>query len=316
MSWFRPNKDTKYKLVNDDEYETSDDHTLLNEEENEKENEDIVNNKYKIKNYIENIYKFLGDKYCFVSGAFVIEDDQQDLLALLQSVKNYSLKLLGTSLMYSHTKYKLSGQQIYEIHFSDKYNFILNCRCTSVDDHISRPVRNIKWYPFNTSDKKYIYLKLENYPTKTLGHLLEAKDRYGKGKKQQCVKSRREDCDKEKEDGEQCRYRSADPNKPFESYETILIEGVTHNALETYVRKGDEEFIPQVLNDYLIYNNDKNLLFEYDEATNSVSIRKEISSGGRKYTRNRNKKKKKNNKRTRNRNRNRNKKTCRYYQKI
>jgi len=264
MPWFKPKEE--YKLLDETDTSTDEDTTL--------------GNKYKIKNYIENIYKFLGDKYCFVSGAFVIQDDQQHLLTLLQSVKNHSLKMLGTAVIYSHTKYKAPGQEMYEIHFPDKYNFILNCKCTGLDEHIYRPVRNIKWYPFNANGNNYIYLKLENYATKTVGHVLEAKDRYGKGKKIACVKSRREDCDKEKETGEQCRYKDAEPDKPFESPEKIIINGVEHIVLETHGRKGDEAFIPQVLNDYLIDNNEDTLNFYYNVDNNSVSIQSELPSGG------------------------------------
>ena len=299
MSWFKPND--KYKLINQDEDEDEDEESVDSQSRSSQSDDELVdsqsrssqsdddgdtpNNKYKIKNYIENIYKFLGDKYCFVSGAFVIEDDQQDLLELLQSVKNYSLKLLGTKVIYTHTKYKAPGQNMSEIHFSDKYKFKLSCKCTDLNEYISRPVRNIKWYPFTTNRKNYIYLKLETHGTKTLGHVIEARVRYGPGKKIECVKSRREDCDREKESGEQCRYKLADPNKPFESPETIIIEGERHNALETYTRKGDEEFIPQALNDYLIANNDKNLLFSYDSTNNSVSIQKEVQGGVRKRSR-------------------------------
>jgi len=272
MPWFKPKEE--YKLLDETDNSTADDYYDSTDEDT------TLGNKYKIKNYIENIYKFLGDKYCFVSGAFVIQDDQQHLLTLLQSVKNHSLKMLGTAVIYSHTKYKAPGQEMYEIHFSDKYNFILNCKCTGLDEHIYRPVRNIKWYPFNANGNNYIYLKLENYATKTLGHLLEAKDRYGKGKKIACVKSRREDCDKEKETGEQCRYKDAETNKPFESPEKIIINGVEHIVLETHGRKGDEAFIPQVLNDYLIDNNDMNLLFNYNADNNSVSIQSKLPSGG------------------------------------
>ena len=278
MPWFTSKEE--YKLLNEKDDSTGDDHDSTGDDHDSIDEDAQLSNKYKIKNYIENIYKFLGDKYCFVSGAFVIQDDQQHLLTLLQSVKNHSLKMLGTSVIYSHTKYKAPGQEMYEIHFPDKYNFILNCKCSGLDEHIYRPVRNIKWYPFNSNGNNYIYLKLENYATKTLGHLLEAKDRYGKGKKIACVKSRREDCDKEKETGEQCRYKDAEPNKPFESPEKIIINGIEHIVLETHDRKGDEEFIPQVLNDYLIDNNNKNLLFNYNADNNSVSIQLKLPRGG------------------------------------
>jgi hypothetical protein len=133
-------------------------------------------------------------------------------------------------------------------------------------DDITRPVRNLKWYPFTENDKKFIYLKLEDYPTFTLGHFLDAFKRYGKGKAATCIKSRREDCELDKAG---CRFGSANP---FESPEYIIFGGEKHEIKETYTREGDEFFIPLELNNYLLAHNNNTLRFEYSDNSVTISI--------------------------------------------
>ena len=195
--------------------------------------------------------------------------------------------------MYSHTKYKLSGQQIYEIHFSDKYNFILNCRCTSVDDHISRPVRNIKWYPFEDNGRKYMYIKLEDSKTFSVAHAVDMYKRYGPGKTKQCIKSRREDCNKEKLTGEPCTYLKTqnpieDNREPFNSPNMIKLPDIASpvQIKENYYRQGDEMFIPQELNTYLLGHIGYNLKFQHEDDTVNVSV----LSGGKSIRKNKTRK--------------------------
>lgn len=256
-------------------------------------------NKLNIINYFKNIYKFLGEKYCFISGAFVIEDNLENLLNLLKSVHNHSLKILGLTFAYTHNKYNKNNMEtLNEIHIDDKkYDFVVKCKClnSSEENLVERIIRNIKWYKFTQNQNKYIYVKLEDYPTFSLEHKKQAKQRYGIGKEATCLLTRREDCDKDegKSSGEGCRYNkkiSTEINKPFETPEKIIIDDSIYTITETYKRQGDEVFIPQVLNDYLMKNNNPTIKldFEYNNENNSIIVKNfDAFVGGKRATRKR-----------------------------
>ena len=53
-----------------------------------------------INNYLSHLYGYLGDAYCFLSGAFVIQDPDSKLFELLQNTNKKKRKLLQ-----SHTTY-------------------------------------------------------------------------------------------------------------------------------------------------------------------------------------------------------------------
>ena len=319
----------------------------------------VNQNKLILKKYIEEIYKFLGEKYCFVSGAFVIEDTDKKLFKLLNSSidvqlsKTFSeifkkmsplslpipakLKKVLKPLTETHANYLPPEVKMFETHMLGEYKIMLNCKCEEkltteekltpeeevtaeeeeefIDDiiaetgeinyvledveedittsggggqeNITRPVRNIKWYSFtekdiNDKDINFIYFKLEDYPTFTKGHFMDAFKRYGKGKAGVCVKSRREDCELDK-DG--CRFDEKTYENVFESPNSVIIEGKKHDIIETYIRKGDEFFIPAVLNDYLLENiNLKNINIENIFRFNHVDNVVEISIGTRHLT--------------------------------
>jgi hypothetical protein len=314
---------------------------------------DKAESKKKLKKYIEKIYKFLGDKYCFVSGAFVIEDADKKLLSLLKPSIDFNISKAFTHLyryfnapmpailtdivktpMETHAIYLSAKQHMYETHMLKENAIRITCKCPSntpveketeeteeiintivedlpwiEEDYVledeedyeleggtngieSRPVHNIKWYPFKQNNTNYIYLKLEDFPTLTRGHFKDAFKRYIKGKVPTCIKSRREDCEKDK--FEPCRHKS--PENPFESPSSFKIDEKEYLILETYERKGDEFFIPAELNDYLLENIDATLNFTYED--NRVTITKP-ARGGRRIRRTKNKKRTKRDKHTR-----------------
>lgn len=312
-----------------------------------------------LKKYIEEIYKFLGEKYCFVSGAFVIEDTDKKLFELLNSSIDVKLsetfkkiplplpiparlKKVLKPLTETHANYLPPKGKMFETHMLGEYKIMLNCKCEEestieekltpeeevtpeekltpeeeafIDDiiaetgelnyvleedittsggggqeNITRPVRNIKWYSFTEKDVihekdiNFIYFKLEDYPTFTKGHFMDAFKRYGKGKAGVCVKSRREDCELDK-DG--CRFDEKTYENVFESPTSVIIEGKKHDIIETYIRKGDEFFIPAVLNDFLLENiNLKNILhFHHLDDAVEISIgTRHLTVRSRKHT--------------------------------
>jgi len=258
--------------------------------------------KQKVVDYIKQIYRFLGDKYCFVSGGFVIQDDDNALLQLLHPLDDKILKYP----LQSHTAFKNTKEEdMFEIHVPSKeYNLTSSCKCA--DGTVTeRPVQNIKWYPFIDNDKKFIYLKLEDHPTIDIGHAIQAISRYGLGQSNtSCVDTRREDCEKDKSG---CKYKT-DELTPTRTYETITIDGVVCSSDETYTRKGDEFFIPCCVNNYLLDNVNREIQFVVTDNNISMSISSGVepivvepivvqpSVGGRKSKKNKkmNKKTKKN----------------------
>ena len=339
--------------------------------------------KVAIKHYLQHIYKYLDVKYCFVSGAFVIEDADGELLALMEAAPKHKV-IARTHDVYLDRKTTI----MYETHFPDKYEFIVTCKCDAEEikvktvkrvtekstkkkvgiedarrlleellaaekkekkaetlrrseadyvleeegenvdkakllaevdekeykeedkvsndfirnnydefvaafaaaleqhDTVSRPVRNIKWYPF-IDKKRYMYIKLEDSETISIAHLMDMYRRYGPGKALQCVKSRREDCFKEKATGEICRFDVATDKRreketAFDSPKTITLPDQPKTAIairETYDRKGDEMFIPQELNTFLLRNKDAEVTFTYDAKSEHVTVKKQ--RGGR-----------------------------------
>ena len=227
-----------------------------------------------IKNYIENIMKFLGRKYCFINGAFVIEDNDDNLHELLFSVKN---NILSKSIQ-SHTKYKSKYDKMYEIHMSDNE---INIKCFCDEHYISfaeRKIHNIKWYSFTENSNKFIYLKLESSAkTKSLSHIANATSRYIlKNSNTSCVIPRREDCEKDKTG---CIFNKEHEN-PFYIPNTIILNNESPSEIfETYTRSGDEVFIPTHLSNFVLLNSSNELLFTHSNNGNTVSIEVKISGG-------------------------------------
>ena len=174
--------------------------------------------------YIENITKYLGDKYCFVSGAFVVADPNGKLYNLLRPGAGSSAHLNLPGITASHralskinpnplaqnktfAQSNLSLTTAGDIHIDKrmyenkfKNSITIKCKCPLSPDEISeRTFEIVKWYQFVGIDNKiYIYFKLEDHPTLCWAHTREAIKTYTlkKGNKS-CVMARREDCKKD-----------------------------------------------------------------------------------------------------------------------
>jgi hypothetical protein len=183
-------------------------------EEQIKTSNNPVNNTNKrlLKKYIENLYKYLGDSYCFVSGAFVIADPDEKLYTILKN----SITLNLTSLkLTSHTKFKKQEEQIieniiaepsspkttdtniYENWMLGDLTYEMKCKCKhDQEGYTTRPARNVKWYQFLGVDNNlYIFLKLEDWGSIHPNHVIQAVNKYLLNRSNEsCADSRREDC--------------------------------------------------------------------------------------------------------------------------
>lgn len=208
--------------------------------------------------YIQDIYQYLGDKYCFLSGAFVIEDTNQNLFNLLNSnPKTHLFESLGSHLLYNQHKLKPKDAEYYLYETKLGKTIQISCKCedNTID---SREFRSIKWYKFSENNKHFIYLKVESAPTISLQHGYEAFKTYALRKStKSCREPRREDCKK------QCLYVSdKSPN-----YDKIIFNTSDEREItDTYARKGDEMFIPNDVNEYILQNIDtSDPLFAYND---------------------------------------------------
>jgi len=237
-----------------------------------------------INNYLKQLYAYLGHAYCFLSGAFIIQDDNGILFELLQNTNKKKRRLLQ-----SHTTY-FQGKEnpnpdlaFYETIFNNK--LVINCSCNDKEPD-TRDVRSIKWYKFIDNGISFIYLKPESSPTITTRHAFEAINRYVVGNPNvSCRIPRREDCYKDKTG---CIF-TGDKDKTSKNYNAILYkrEGDTYynqEAIqETYNRKGDEVFIPSIINTYIVNNIDHIGIFEYGVDKNDIILVNPINiAGGKK----------------------------------
>ena len=235
-----------------------------------------------INNYLEQLYFYLGDQFCFLSGAFVIEDTDDKLLKVLMNTKPQEFTY---NIIQSHTTYfqgkKSKTNNNKQFYYDDQSGFTrttnmygfyettlkiphnIDCKCsnkTSNETSNKKQIKSMKWYKFEQNNKSFIFLKLEDNPTQSIPHLFDAVKRYGLKKPNvSCRIPRREDCNKEKN----CQFTDTDPDKiqPGQNYDKIeyniygspvvMTDAIVPNA---YHRKGDEVFIPSIINDYILKN--------------------------------------------------------------
>ena len=252
-----------------------------------------------IYNYLKHLYAYLGDTYCFLSGAFIIQDDHGSLFEILQNTN----KKKRTKLLQSHITYFQGNENphpdfaFYETILNNK--LIISCSCRDKEPD-TRFVRSMKWYKFIDNGLSFIYLKPESSPTITTRHAFEALNRYVIGNPNvSCRIPRREDCYKDKTG---CIFIGNEVESS-KNYNAILYtrEGETDYTQEplqeTYNRKGDEVFIPSTINTYILNNITNTSIFEYDFDKNEIMLVNPISIvGGKKriYKRTRKSKKGKN----------------------
>jgi hypothetical protein len=217
------------------------------------------NHKLLIKNYIKSLYGYLGEKYCFTSGAFVIQDDSNKLFTLLTENKQDYHKLIKG--IRSHGTYKNSpSDPVYETHLSKLNNSIYELRCNVRNEFIH--VKNVKWYPFEQNGHKFMYLKLERYGTITGLHAIAYLTVSGKKEKDLNHPFRREDC---KDFKTKCRYDKPPfiGKNPFENWNKVVIDGHTYPVVEEYERRGDDVFIPEEVSTYIIDHIHDELIFKF-----------------------------------------------------
>ena len=215
--------------------------------------------------YMANLHDYLGP-YCFISGSFVVEDDNQKLQQFLFKCKPTTINYFKSHAKFQHDK----SQPIYEC----SINIVLTC--TGCDDSDKpMPILNLKWYPF-FQGKWYVYLKMERYPTfysksvmPNLDHAQKYAERHFFGKiKDHCVK-KREDCE---DDSDGCHPETNKIN--FDSYKLDTQEPV--NIVESHKRMGDEFFIPLGVSEYLL--SPQKMMFTYASNTVTISPAKDIFS--------------------------------------
>ena len=207
--------------------------------------------------YMANLHDYLGP-YCFISGAFVVEDFNKKLQTFL-----FSCNPTTNNYFKSHDKFQDDkSKPIYECGI----NIVLTCTgCDPSDKPV--PILNVKWYPF-FQGKWYVYLKMERYPTFTKRGLLDTNhaqkyvERHLFGKiKDHCVK-KREDCE---DDSDGCHPETNKQN--FHSY--ALEQNPPVNIVESHQRMGDEFFIPLGVSEYFL-THPKKMMFTH--VSNTVTI--------------------------------------------
>ena len=231
-----------------------------------------------IYNYLKHLYAYLGNTYCFLSGAFIIQDND----SLFEHLRNTNNKKKRSKILQSHTTYFQGNENphpelaFYETILTNK--LVVNCSCPDKEEPDTRVIQSIKWYKFINNDISFIYLKPESHPTLDIQHVWEAFNRYGlNNPNTSCRIPRREDC--KKDNGCIFTGNEAETSK---NYNAILYkrEGETDYSREpiqeTYDRKGDEVFIPSTINTYILNNIDESNIFDYDQndiiLVNPISI--------------------------------------------
>ena len=276
--------------------------------------------------YIDNLYKYLGKGYCFTKGTFIIGDNSSNLYSLLKNDIDRNNKLtineLG-ALLSSHLSLRNQSIEIeksnvekidskmYENHI---YKKKISCLCNdNIAENIS--VRNVKWYQFLGKDtNKYIFFKLEGYPTVSPKHGVRAIKHYFSRPTKSCVDNRREDChgpcngpasdenedededENEEEEDEDNEGEDEDDTQKLYSvgggtccsvvkyqYSTYSIDGKEKKIEETYGRIGDEILVPNEINDFIIKHMDSvKMTFDETEKENIyLTVERPRPNGGK-----------------------------------
>jgi len=210
--------------------------------------------------YIQLLYQYLNViQLCFTAGSFIIEDNEEKLLYLLLQSSTYNLRGFSSHESFGPVKIektvnkiKFTCERVCETNIVGKFNndpVNISCSYSGLSD--SRNIRNIKWYQFINKENniKFIFFKLETRPTQDFIHAINGYNHYVRQKATKTVfQSRREDCNKT-DDG--CGYTKADFKKDIT--ELVFDDGEKIEIIENYgERIGDEFFIPQKLNEFLI----------------------------------------------------------------
>jgi hypothetical protein len=251
--------------------------------------------------YLLNLHNYLG-KYCFLFGAYVIEDDDQKLRTFLNGFIPYPIPVM------THYAFITDESEMYELYPS----LVLECNgCYGEKEPIV--IRNLKWYPFKSKGKTFVYMKLEGWPTISMLHTTEAFKRYilNIAKSDRCGTTR-EDCapatkidnictpEDDRKDRRKstckakvCRLATSSQvselskvselsdseknlkiselSKPH-NFDTYQIDGNSQVKIneDVYERKGDEFFIPKDVSHYLIDNAGKRMEYTYTDTNVTI----------------------------------------------
>ena len=232
----------------------------------------------KIQTYLTHLFKYITPKYCFVSGAFVIQDNHLKLYNILKSYYKLAKRYpaFASHLKYSNkTKVVNSANPYLKEVIFEKGRVSVTCDSAVKSEGITRHFRMVKWYKFNQTKggkrNTYIYLKPETSSGSNnrehVGNFMSKKENTKKiplaaersprskspsrrhGNNPDYLLYRREDCDNPKYAS--CQYSSA-KKQPYEFYANTHISGKTVSNVETYKRQGDEVFIPNEVSDFLV----------------------------------------------------------------
>jgi hypothetical protein len=235
----------------------------------------------KLNYYLQNLHNYLG-KYCFLYGAFVVEDDEEK--TLYNFLLPYNSRRIPTFTHGSFTKDPFMKDM--------DISLLITCKgCYGPDGKVF--VKNCKWYPFSqvikdkeqkSITKNYVYLKFERASSYTFSHWYAAYERYAlKLSKDNRCPPRREDCKKDndhkcKEEDDRIGRSKCNPEacriNEIHNFTTYSINDVEIlNIQENYERKGDEMFIPLGVSKYFLDNISKKINFTH--AGDNVDIRVE-----------------------------------------
>jgi hypothetical protein len=241
-----------------------------------------------LQKYCQFLYKYLIDtNTCFVKGSFVIDDEKGFLKYLLGLFKNKKIKSVipRTHAGFGPSKRGLceSRSGICEIHLKD---FFVNTACPNEKE--TQTKTNIKFYFFNNIDNqdeknrnpnRFMFFKLERFPTLNLKHTILAAKRYSTMFTQK-EKQRREDCSVEDAcvcTNDACHQKYVDD--PIAS--KLQGESECNYNYDTHKRIGDEYFISSYINEKifkLIMNNVTDFKFEACGETTG-GYKKKLNSG-------------------------------------
>jgi hypothetical protein len=211
----------------------------------------MTNTLPQIQKYVKSLFTYL-DVFCFVSGAFVIEDHStKKLYNLLNSAPDKYTFNLSKFKLLTHDQYMTADSILMEIHMED-YPIVITCNNGIINNdkppcEQQNTFLNIKWYSFTQRGRTFIYLKPETFPSTSISHFNEAISRYiFKKPNSSCIQPRREDCNKDKA----CKYTTATSNdsddQPYRMFKTTIIGDKMYNNKEKYSRQGDEAYIEAV----------------------------------------------------------------------
>lgn len=217
--------------------------------------------------FVAFLYKLLRDlKQCFLSGAFVVEDRDQQLFKLLLQAKSRE-RYPGRTKAGTHRKFMNSdamcsnwtaqqtraacGKQ-FEISLP---NVVLEC------DNGETSRRNVVlFYGFvagdldrhNSQGSHYVYMKLETSSYASLTHAVSASVHYGR-KALNLAESKKSNAPLRREDK---RTLDISSGKDYELYNCLAVQERAR-AYDRLLRTGDEFFVPESVKSSLLKRVDK-----------------------------------------------------------